>query len=211
MGNGTKSTSKWANDLRIKRQPVTRPTRTCEKPGCEAAGAHRAPKSRTALNDYYWFCLDHVREYNLSWDYFRGMSPGEVDAYQRAAVVGLRPTWKLGARSAGPNPKLQFYFRGAYIDPSIVFNDGPHSIPGEEEAKRKVNEEKTERKRSKMQAAALETLHLEHDATLQDVKTRFKDLVKRFHPDANGGDRGAEERLRQVIKAYGQLRSSGYT
>ena len=62
-----------------------------------------------------------------------------------------------------------------------------------------------------MQLAALETLHLDPDATLQDIKSRFKELVKRFHPDANGGDRGAEERLRQVIKAYGQLRSSGYT
>ena len=78
MGEGTKNASKWANDLRVKRQPVTKPARLCEKPGCQGAGEHRAPKSRTALNDYYWFCLEHVREYNLSWDYFRGMSPGEL-------------------------------------------------------------------------------------------------------------------------------------
>jgi len=212
MAEGTKSTSKWANDLRIKRQPVIKPTRRCEKPGCENAGDHRAPKSRTSLNEYFWFCLEHVREYNLSWDYFRGMSAGEVDAYQREALTGLRPTWKLGERSSGPNPKLNFYFRGAYVDPSLVFNDGPNGGTAADEAdKRNGNPEKTERKRSKMQLAALETLHLDPDATLQDVKTRFKDLVKRFHPDANGGDRGAEERLRQVIKAYGQLRSSGYT
>lgn len=211
MGEGTKSTSRWANDLRVKRQPVTRPTRLCEKPGCENAGDHRAPKSRTALNEYYWFCLEHVREYNLSWDYFRGMSPGEVDAYQREALTGLRPTWKLGERSSGPNPKLNFYFRGAYVDPSLVFNDGPNAGSAADAAdKRNGKPEKTELKRSKMQLAALETLHLDPDATLQDVKTRFKELVKRFHPDANGGDRGAEERLRQVIKAYGQLRSSGY-
>jgi curved DNA-binding protein CbpA len=212
MAEGTKSTSKWANDLRVKRQPVIKPTRRCEKPGCENAGDHRAPKSRTSLNEYFWFCLEHVREYNLSWDYFRGMSAGEVDAYQREALTGLRPTWKLGQRSSGPNPKLNFYFRGAYVDPSLVFNDGPNGGTAADEAdKRNGNPEKTERKRSKMQLAALETLHLDPDATLQDVKTRFKDLVKRFHPDANGGDRGAEERLRQVIKAYGQLRSSGYT
>ena len=59
--------------------------------------------------------------------------------------------------------------------------------------------------------ASLDTLNLEPAATLQDVKQRFKELVKRFHPDANGGDRGAEENLRQVIKAYGQLRSSGFS
>lgn len=212
MADRTKNASKWMSDLRIKRQPVTKATRHCEKPGCNAAGEHRAPKSRTALNDYFWFCVDHVREYNLSWDYFRGMTPGEVDQYQRSALVGLRPTWKLGERSAGPNPKLQFYFRGAYIDPTLVFNDGPQTPTSPDaEAKRNGKDEKSDRKRSKMQLAALETLHLDPDATLQDIKTRFKELVKRFHPDANGGDRGAEERLRHVIKAYGQLRSSGYT
>ena len=153
-----------------------------------------------------------VRMGDLSWDYFRGISPGEVDAYQRSALVGLRPTWKLGDRSSGPNPKMQFYFRGAYVDPALVFNDGPGANPrGDQADKRSGKDEKPERKRSKMQLAALETLHLEPDATLQDIKARFKELVKRFHPDANGGDRGAEERLRQVIKAYGQLRSTGYS
>jgi DnaJ domain len=212
MGEQTKQTSRWANDLRVKRQPVVKPARLCDKPECQAPGDHRAPKSRNALNDYYWFCTDHVREYNLSWDYFRGMTPGEVDAFQRSALVGLRPTWKLGDRSAGPNQKMQFYFRGAYVDPALVFNDGPGANPqGDQPGKRNGNEQKTERKRSKMQLAALEALHLETSATLHDVKARFKELVKRFHPDANGGDRGAEERLRQVIKAYGQLRSSGYS
>lgn len=211
MGEETKHASRFANDLRIKRQPVIKPTRLCDKPGCQAGGDHRAPKSRTSLNDYFWFCVDHVREYNLSWDYFRGMSPGEVDAFQKSALVGLRPTWKLGDRSASSNPKLQFYFRGAYVDPSIVFNDGPNANPkGDKEDKRNGNEPKTERQRSKMQLASLDVLHLEPGASLQEIKARFKELVKRFHPDANGGDRGAEERLRQVIKAYGQLRSSGY-
>ena len=211
MGEDTRYASKWANDLRVKRQPVTRPARLCEKPGCEAAGEHRAPKSRTALNDYYWFCLDHVREYNLSWDYFRGMSPGEVEAYQRAALTGLRPTWKLGDRSAGTATRLNAYLREAYVDPSVVFNDGPGQDPGRTADKRSVNPDMGERRRSKMQLAALETLHLDPEASMQDVKLRFKELVKRYHPDANGGDRGAEERLRQVIKAYAQLRSSGYT
>lgn len=211
MAEGTKHASRFANDLRIKRQPVIKPVRLCEKPGCQAAGDHRAPKSRQALNDFYWFCTDHVREYNLSWDYFRGMSPGEVDAFQRSALVGGRPTWKLGDRSAGPNTKMQSYFRGAYVDPAKVFNDGPGANPaGDDGDRRNGKDRQTERKRSKMQLAALEAMHLETSATLQDIKARFKELVKRFHPDANGGDRGAEERLRQVIKAYGQLRSSGY-
>jgi hypothetical protein len=209
MGESTKQASRWAQDLRVKRQPVIKPTRPCDKPGCVGGGSHKAPKSRNSLNEYYWFCLDHVREYNQSWDFFRGMSPGEIDAYQRATLTGLRPTWNISSHSKGPNPKLQFYFRGAYVDPFLIFDDGPGASHAAEGAANRNGS--TERPRTKMQLASLETLHLEPSASLQDVKARFKELVKRYHPDANGGDRGAEERLRQVIKAYGQLRSSGYS
>ena len=62
-----------------------------------------------------------------------------------------------------------------------------------------------------MQIRALELLNLDASATLHEIKARYKELVKRFHPDANGGDRGAEERLKQVIKAYGVLRAAGLT
>ena len=206
MGEGTKQASRWAQDLRVKRQPVIKPVRRCEKPGCEGSGDHRAPKSRNSLNEYYWFCLDHVREYNHSWDFFRGMTPDQIDAYQRATLTGLRPTWKISDHTKAPNPKLQFYFRGAFVDPFVIFDDGPGGKTATEG--RSV---KTERTLTKMQRTSLETLSLETTATLQDVKARFKELVKRYHPDANGGDRGDEDRLRQVIKAYGQLRSSGYS
>jgi hypothetical protein len=209
MGENTKQASRWAQNLRIKRQPVVKPTRLCDKPGCEASGDHRAPKDRNSLNEYYWFCMDHVREYNLAWDFFRGMSPDQIDAYQRATLTGLRPTWSMSDRSRGPNPKLNFFFRGAFVDPFVIFDDGPTAKPAEEPppGRNGIND----RRLSKMQLASLETLNLEPGASLQDVKARFKELVKRFHPDANGGDRGTEERLRQVVKAYGQLRSSGYS
>ena len=208
MGEDTKQASRWAQNLRVKRQPVVKPTRLCEKPGCQASGDHRAPKSRNTLHDYYWFCMEHVREYNLSWDFFRGMTPDQIDAYQRATIVGLRPTWKMNGRAKEPNPRLQFYFRGAFVDPFVIFDDGPGAGSSQDATNRNGT---GERRLSKMQRTSLETLHLETDATLQDVKARFKELVKRFHPDANGGDRGSADRLRQVVKAYGQLRSSGYS
>ena len=66
-----------------------------------------------------------------------------------------------------------------------------------------------ERHLTRLQIIAMDTLQLAHNATLIEIKARYKELVKRFHPDANGGDRGAEERLKQVIKAYGVLRASG--
>jgi hypothetical protein len=208
MGDGAKHASKWAQDLRVKRNPVIKPTRKCDKPGCDGFGEHKAPKSRQTLNDYYWFCLDHVREYNQSWDFFKGMTPDQIEAYQRATIVGLRPTWKMHDGAKGPNPQLRFYFRGAFVDPFVIFDDGPGGAAAADATNRNGT---AERKLSKMQRASLETLNLETTATLQDVKARFKELVKRYHPDANGGDRGAEERLGQVIKAYGQLRSSGFS
>jgi hypothetical protein len=149
-----------------------------------------------------------VREYNQSWDFFRGMTPDQIEAYQRATMVGLRPTWKMSERAKGPNPRLDFYFRGAFVDPFVIFDDGPGGSISQDATNRNGS---GERKLSKMQRVSLETLNLETTATLQDVKARFKELVKRYHPDANGGDRGAEERLGQVIKAYGQLRSSGFS
>ena len=211
MAEDTKYDAHRAHDLRVKKQVVTKPPRRCEKPGCESGGEFRAPKSRQSLREYYWFCLDHVREYNQAWDFFKGMNPGEIEAYQRATLVGLRPTWKLGMQGQpeAPNPKLKFFFKGAFVDPYILFEDGP-AAPSRRAPPRPANG-KAGGALTKMQLASLDTLNLEPSATLQDVKTRFKELVKRFHPDANGGDRGAEENLRQVIKAYGQLRSSGFS
>jgi hypothetical protein len=200
-----------AHDLRVKKNAVIKHPRRCDKPGCENGGEFRAPKSRQTLRDYYWFCLDHVREYNQSWDFFKDMKPDQIEAYQRAALTGLRPTWKLGMQGQpeAPNRKLKFFFQGAFVDPFILFEDGP-SAPGPRAKERPANG-KAGGALTKMQLASLDTLNLEPTATLQDVKQRFKELVKRFHPDANGGDRGAEENLRHVIKAYGQLRSSGFS
>jgi DnaJ-class molecular chaperone len=62
---------------------------------------------------------------------------------------------------------------------------------------------------TRLQRQAFDILDLEPSVTLNEIKARYKELVKRFHPDANGGDRGTEERLKQVIKAYGVLRASG--
>lgn len=209
MAESTKH-ARRPHDFRVKKNQVIKHPRRCDKPGCENGGEFRAPKDRQHLREYYWFCLDHVREYNQAWDFFKDMKPDQIEAYQRAALTGLRPTWKLGMQGQpeAPNPKLKFFFKGAFVDPFILFEDGP-AAEGPK-AKEKPSNGKAGGKLTKMQLASLETLNLEPTATLQEVKQRFKELVKRFHPDANGGDRGAEENLRQVIKAYGQLRTSGF-
>jgi chromosome segregation ATPase len=131
------------------------------------------------------------------------MSPDEVEAYQRAALTGHRPTWKLGLHQTPilKEKKLRAIFGMA--EGMRVFEEGPSRPPGDVKPQR--------RQRSKLQMQALEQLNLEATATWDEVKLRYKDLVKKFHPDANGGDRSAEDRLKAVIKAYGQLRSSGFS
>lgn len=192
--------SRFKKDIRIKpERPSPKPeARTCARADCPKEGSHPVPKSRENLNDHLWFCLEHARAHNESWDYFRGMSDDEIRAFQDEAVIGHRPTWPLGKRGARARNGAGSY---ELHDDYGVFGataERPRPRP-------------PERRITGVQERALDVLNLDATATLHQIKARYKELVKRFHPDANGGDRGAEERLKQVIKAYGVLRASGLT
>ena len=173
----------------------------CEWRGCAQAGTHRAPKGRHADGQYYHFCLDHVREYNKSYNYFSGMSDDDVIAYQRDAVIGHRPTRPIGVRGAGSRVRRDnAAYSGFYDDPFGLFGgDGERHAP-----------EPERRRISQAERDAFEIMGLEADASKEAIKARYKTLVKRHHPDANQGDRSSEERLRSVINAYNVLRRSGY-
>ena len=170
--------------------------RPCASPGCKEEGAYRVPKSRQELGKHLWFCLAHARAHNESWDYFKGMSEREIESFRNDAVTGHRPTWPLGKRAARLHNTLRDF------DFDNTFGTERQEPPSPRRPERQV---------TRLQQTAFDTLNLEPSATLNEIKARYKELVKRFHPDANGGDRGAEERLKQVIKAYGVLRASGLT
>lgn len=168
-------------------------TRRCEHPGCDRSGEFRAPKSPREPSGHYWFCLDHVRAYNASWDFFAGMDQGEIEAFQRDDVTWHRPTWRLGVNTKGGGP-----FGGTYRDPLGVFADEPSAKP--------ETRTKPARWRSGPERRALEQLELDGHATSDDIKVRYKELVKRYHPDTNGGSKDAEERLKAINQAYSLLR-----
>ena len=180
----------------------------CEWPGCNAAATHRAPKGRTRENEYWRLCLTHVREYNHSYNYFSGMSEDAIARYQKDAITGHRPTWKMGMNGGRPTTRSHSArfnpgIGGGADDPFELFReygtrDGEHLRRRETRVIRNA-----ERK-------ALETLGLEPEATTAEIKVRFKALVKRHHPDANGGDRSSEDRLRDIIQAYNYLKSVGF-
>lgn len=187
------------------KQPPVRPeTSVCEWQGCTNPGTHRAPKGRAREREYWRFCIEHVREYNQSYNYFSGMSDDAVARYQKDALTGHRPTWKMGANSGtkgrvGPEDAF-----GDTIDPFSMFselNGRGRWRPGPE------SKASDTRKVMNAERKALQVLGLEDTATTAEIKVRFKALVKQHHPDANGGDRSTEDRLIEIIKAYNYLKS----
>jgi hypothetical protein len=169
------------------------PGRHCDMPGCGAFGEYRAPKARDSLNDYWWFCLDHVRAYNASWDFYKGMSPGEIEAQMRADTSWQRPTWPLGRLGARLDADIA-------RDPLHVLNAGRRNA---REAERRAREADAVPADLREPLAAL---GLSWPVTMEALKARYKQLAKLHHPDANNGDRAAEERLKIINLAYAALR-----
>ncbi|MEM8551381.1 MAG: J domain-containing protein [Pseudomonadota bacterium] len=167
--------------------------------GCKEPAEFRAPQGRGKEGQYFWFCLQHVREYNKAYNYFEGMSDDDVIAYQRDAITGHRPTQRIGV--TGPTARAsKAAWSGLYDDPFGLFG-------GAEDA---AAEERAKPRRSTSERNALEVLGLPEDASKDAIKARYKTLVKRHHPDANQGDRSSEDRLRSVINAYNVLRRGGH-
>ena len=178
----------------------------CESVGCPAVGLYRAPKGRGREGQYWRFCLDHVRAYNASYNYFAGMSDDAVAAYQKDAVIGHRPTWSMGVNGA-KRPQGEETERPArdwaYADPlGILREEGLGETP-------RARPEPKRPRYGALVMKALDILGLDDTADAAAIKTQYKALVKRFHPDAHGGDRSFEERLRDIIKAHDTLKAAG--
>lgn len=202
-----KAYPKYFEKIRVRRDPEaelkSRAPR-CQWDGCEEAGTHRAPVGRLREGEYFRFCFDHVREYNKGFNYFSGLADSEIARFQKEALTGHRPTWKMGAgsgtRSAPDYAQLRSGRAGYYRNLRDPFNlFGSWREQGAP----------PERKARPLEAKALETLGLDAKATGADIKARYKQLVKRHHPDANGGDRGTEDRFRDVLNAYRVLKQAG--
>lgn len=180
---------------------------TCQWKGCTRPAPHRAPKGRGRDGEYFAFCADHVREYNASYNYFDGMSDAEVAEFQKDAVTGHRPTWKVGANSwaHGTNSRVS----GARGAEGGFNRHDPHGFFADRA--RESRDEPVEQRRNlkPIERKSLEALHLPETATKQEIKARFKELVKRHHPDSNGGDTRSEDTLREIIQAYNYLKRSG--
>src|SRR5262249_7611042 len=146
--------------------------------------------------------LEHAADYNRRWNYFSGMSDAEVADFHRQAETGHRPTWTFragrGDRMAAAAHNVRSGRRTS--DPFGMFGRGEAEPP-----QAKANA----RRLTHLQTLALEAMHLEETADGAQIRARYAELVKRWHPDSNGGDRGAEANLQRVVQAYQTLKAGG--
>lgn len=180
----------------------------CEWKGCGRPAPHRAPKGRGRDGEYFAFCVDHVRTYNASYNYFDGMSDAEVTSFQRDAVTGHRPTWKVGANSwaHGTSDRM----KGAPSGVGGGFREhDPHGLFAERARQARAEPVENRRQLKPLEKKALDTLHLPGTASKEEIKSRFKELVKRHHPDLHGGDARSADTLREIIQAYNYLKKAG--
>ena len=200
--------SKHFDRIRVKpdkdrRKPERAPV--CAWPGCKLPGTHKAPRGRQFEGQYLDFCLDHVRDYNKAYNFFQGLDDVAVSDILKDAITGHRPTWKLGENSwASAKSGRKTASRSPYRPEDFA---DPFSLFGSERRRERARPARTARN---AELKALHSLGLEEGASPSEVKSRYKALVKRLHPDANGGSRETEDKLREVIQAYDYLCSSGY-
>ncbi|WP_225029513.1 J domain-containing protein [Xinfangfangia pollutisoli] len=173
--------------------------RACDYVGCSKPGEFRAPKSPEALDQFFWFCKDHIREYNLKWNYFQGSSDDDFAKFLEKDRVWGRETKPFSRKDDG-----NAWARMGVNDPMEILgekatrNPGPTPTSG---ATRKLPP--SERK-------ALEILDARDTWSRTEIRKAYKGLIKVLHPDMNGGDRSQEEQLQEVVWAWDQIKDSRY-
>jgi len=182
-------------------------SRACAVDGCEEAGEFRAPAGRDADHvadgppRWRWLCLDHVREFNAGYNFFAGMSADEISDAQRPYAGWERETRAFSSNAASPGPRW-----ADFADPLDAIGAGFRKKM--DEARTELGMRKDGKPLSSEDRQALRTMDLAIDADRKSLRMRYTELVRRYHPDQNGGDRSHEKALQDVIAAYTHLRKA---
>jgi hypothetical protein len=167
----------------------------CAVPSCTEPGEFKAPLQPANFDgpgSWQFLCLEHVREHNAKYNYFEGMSPDEISEAQSPMAGWDRQTRAFAHAGADPAP--------SWSD----FSDPLDAIS----ARFRRSRQESESRFNRAEQRALSVLGLGEDADLKSVRASYSKLVRRFHPDRNGGDRSHETRLGEVIEAYQLLRKA---
>ena len=171
-------------------------TRICDHEGCDEAGQYRAPKSPDSIDDYWWFCKDHVREYNLKWNFFDGTSEAEL----MAQMEKDRATWERPTKPLKRSVEERAWARLGVSDPHEVLGQNATRNPGKNGG--------GTRKLPPTERRAVEILDARDSMSKVEIRKCYKALIKVLHPDMNGGDRSQEEQLAEVVWAWDQIKAS---
>lgn len=161
------------------------------------------------MNEFRWFCENHIRDFNKSWNFYEGWTEEQLDQQRRAEHAWERPTWKLGQKPIRPDGAPghsdgKAWARWGFQDPMEVLGANATINPG-------GKGEQTRRKKRllpKNEQSAIDILGCPSDSSKADIRKRFRALVKDLHPDMNGGNRTDEDRLRDVVWAWDQIKNS---
>jgi hypothetical protein len=180
--------------------------RECEAEGCGEPGEFRAPGSRTAgfdgPGDWRWYCLDHVREFNSTYDWFAGMSADEILAAQ-SPVAGWRTETRAFRADAGANGLPRW---ADFDDPLDAIGSRAAEIRARAAGRQRAHASRT--RFTPREHEALGVMGLDPQADRKRLRSRYSELVRRYHPDRNGGDRRHEGKLQRVVEAYQLLRKA---
>ena len=169
----------------------------CQHEGCQEAGKFRAPKSPDVLDEFYWFCQEHVREYNLKWNFFTNQTEAEMNAQMSKDKVWERETKDFR------DPEARAWARLGIEDPHQVLGENATKNPG-----RNGTSAGNSRRLPPTERRAIEILDAKDNWSKADVRKAYKALIKILHPDMNGGDRSQEEQLQEVVWAWDQIKDS---
>ena len=175
--------------------------KACASEGCARPAAVRvaaSPRDATRI----WLCADHARAHNARWNFFEGMNAHEAEAVRMSALYGERPTWKMGK-----NERQSAFARARG---AAEFNDAFGVFGAAGPQRRKAEAQRNGRPLTKLQSKAFETLDLKANASGTEIRRRYAEMLRRFHPDANGGDRSTEGQLQDVVRAHQILKKAGF-
>ena len=163
----------------------------CEWSKCKKIGVYKAPVEKDNSKKYKLLCLEHIKAFNKSWNYFSDMNDREIEDFIKSDLTWHKPTKSFGSSENF----FKILWVNALDDKSSIF-------------KNSVFKNFNRSKLSDKDKDALKILGLKNETNWSDIQKRFKMLVKKYHPDKNQGSKKYEDILKKITLAYSQLRLS---
>ena len=169
----------------------TKPVDLCDHKNCSEIGEYKAPKSRLKLNEYYLFCLKHVKDYNKSWNFYKGLNVDQIELSMRKDIVWDRPSWPLKGNPSSIINQLKEFINNDYS----LFEK-------EKDFQYFIKNKMVDEILTNQELESFKILNLSLPISVNEIKKKYKKLVKIFHPDVNDNNKEAEKRFKEINEAY---------